>query len=59
MTIIGIIILLAVAFLAWFIINTFFKEPIKTPAFVIMGVILLIILIGRFVPEVGSYRIWH
>jgi hypothetical protein len=59
MTLIGIIIFLAVAFFAYWIITHFFPEPMRTPALVVMGVILLIILITQFVPDIGNYHIWR
>lgn len=59
MTIIGIIIFLAVAFFAYWIITHFFPEPIRTPALVVMGVILLIVLISQFVPGLAEYHVWH
>lgn len=59
MTIITIIIFFAVAFFAYWIITRFFPEPIKTPALVVMGVILLIILLSQFVPGLAEYHIWH
>jgi hypothetical protein len=59
MDITSIILFLMGIFAAWWIINTFFTEPIKTPAFVIMGVILLIILLVEFFPSVANFRIGH
>jgi Na+-driven multidrug efflux pump len=57
MTIISIIIFLVVAFFAYWIITHFFPEPIKTPALLVMGVILLIILIMQFFPEIGNFHV--
>ena len=48
-----------VAFLAHFIITKFFAEPLKTPALIIVGVILLVVLVAQFFPGVENYRIWH
>ena len=57
MTLIGIIIFLVVAFLAYWIITHFFPEPAKTPALFIMGAILLIILVSQFFPEIANFRV--
>lgn len=61
MTLISAIIFLAcfavIAWLAHYVITTFFPEPARTPALLIVGVVLLIVLIVQFVPDAGNYRL--
>jgi predicted membrane channel-forming protein YqfA (hemolysin III family) len=54
-----IVIVAVVAFLAHWIITKFFKEPVQTPAYLIVGVILLIVLLSQFfdLGPLGSIRI--
>jgi hypothetical protein len=54
-----ILIIAVVAFLARWIIMGYFKEPLQTPALLIVGVILLIVLLGQFfnLGSLGSIRI--
>ncbi len=63
MTLIDFIIVLAavaiIAFVAHYIITTFFPEPVKTPALLVVGIILLIILVAYFLPGAAQYRIWR
>lgn len=63
MTLISAIIFLAVfalaAWLAHWVITSFFPEPARTPALLVVGVVLLIVLIVQFVPEAGNYRLWR
>ena len=63
MTLIGALIFLVIfavaAYLAFWVINSFFPEPARTPALAIVGVILLIVLITQFVPEASSFRLWR
>lgn len=48
-----------VAYLAYWIISKFFPEPVRMPAFAIIGVILLLVLLSQFLPEASNYRIWR
>ena len=61
MTVISAIIALVVfaifAYLAYWIITKFLPPPAQMPALAIVGVVLLIILLVQFVPEVGNYRL--
>jgi hypothetical protein len=43
-----IVIVAVVAFLARWIIVSYFKEPVQTPALLIVGVVLLLLLLGQF-----------
>lgn len=46
-----------VAYLAYWVITKFFPAPAQMPALAIVGVILLLVLIAQFVPELGNYRL--
>lgn len=48
-----------VAYLCYYVITTFFPEPARTPALAIVGLVLLIVLIAQFIPDVGNYRLWR
>jgi hypothetical protein len=63
MTLISALILLCVlfviGFVAYWIITKFFPEPIRTPALIVVGIILLGILLVQFFPGAANYRIWR
>lgn len=48
MILLGIVVLFAIAWLAKWIIDSFFPEPVRTPALLIVGVILLILVVMMF-----------
>jgi hypothetical protein len=62
MTLVQLIVLLVVLVVvgsaAYWIINKFISEPIRMPALLIVGVILLLILLSQFLPGVANYKLW-
>jgi hypothetical protein len=62
MTLIQLVILLVVLVVvgsaAYWIINKFIAEPIRMPALLIVGVILLLILLSQFLPGFANYKVW-
>jgi hypothetical protein len=62
MTLIQLIVLLVVLVVvgsaAYWIINRFIGEPIRMPALLVVGVILLLILLSQFLPGVANYKVW-
>lgn len=63
MTVLSAILFLAIvaaaAYVAHWVITTFFPEPVRTPALILVGVVLLIVLVSQFVPDAGNYRLWR
>jgi hypothetical protein len=53
-----ILVLALVAWLAWWIITHFFPAPARTPVLLIVGVILLLILLSQFIPGVANLPLW-
>lgn len=45
------------AYLAYYIITSFFPEPARTPALAVVGLVLLLVLIWQFFPGMGDIRI--
>lgn len=43
---------------AFWIINKFMPEPMRTPALAIVGVLLLLLLLTQAWPEAANYRLW-
>ena len=54
-----ILVVAVVAFLAHWIITQYFAEPLKTPALLVVGVILLIVLLSQFfdLGPIGGIRL--
>lgn len=44
-----IVVIFAIAYVAHWVITTYFPEPIRTPALLIVGVILLILVVSMLV----------
>jgi hypothetical protein len=63
MTLIGVLIflvvLVAVAWLAHYLITSFLPAQVQMPALAVVGVILLIVLLVQFIPDIGNYRVWR
>lgn len=61
MTLIQLLIILAVlilvCFVAHWIITKFFTEPLRTPAYIIVGVIALIFLLVKFFPQALNIKV--
>ena len=51
MILLYIVILFAVAYIAKWVIDSFFPEPIRMPALLIVGVILLIVILLALLPH--------
>lgn len=47
-----------VAVVLYWTITKFFAPPIQMPILAVVGVLLLIVLLYMFLPEVASTRIW-
>ncbi len=47
-----------VASLAYWVITKFLPAPAQMAALAIVGIILLIVLLGMFLPGVAGYRLW-
>ena len=47
-----------VGWLAYFIINKFFPADLKMPAFLVVGVLLLLGLLSVFFPVVSNIKVW-
>jgi len=43
-----ILVVAVIAYVAHWVITQYFAEPVRTPALLIVGVILLIVLLGQF-----------
>jgi hypothetical protein len=52
-------VIVIIGFVAYWIITKFFTEPIKTPALVVVGLILLLVLLSQFFPGLGSFQVWR
>jgi len=63
MTVTSILIFLVVfaviAYLAYWIVTSFFPEPARTPALAIIGILLLLVLLSQVFPGAAEYRIWR
>lgn len=46
------------AYLAHWVINKFFPEPMRMPLLALAGVLLLLALLWAFIPEAANYRLW-
>jgi glucose-6-phosphate-specific signal transduction histidine kinase len=57
MVLLWIVVVFAAAWLAHWIITTYLPEPVRTPALLIVGVILLIIVVLAIVRGVPGIRI--
>ena len=51
------VIFAVVAYLAYYVITSFFPEPARTPALAIVGILLLLVLLWQFFPDAGGIRI--
>lgn len=54
---IWVIVLLIIAYVAYYIINTFFPEPIRTPALLVVGLLLLLVILYAIVGGGPGLRI--
>lgn len=48
----------AACFLYW-IITKFLPAPAQMPILAVVGVVLIIIFLTQFFPELGNYRVWR
>lgn len=48
---IALFIIFIIGFVAYWIINKFLPEPMRTPALAVVGLVLLILLLVRFFPS--------
>lgn len=53
-----ILVIAIVGYVAYWIINKFFAEPVRTPALLVVGLLLLVALLVAFFPGVGGAKIW-
>lgn len=62
MTLLGLLLLVigvvAVGWLAYWVITKFFPDPVRMVALCIVGLLLLLVIFAAFFPEVGGMRIW-
>lgn len=63
MTLIGLLIFIVVFFAlaagAYALSTKFFQPPAQGIVLAVVGVVLLIILLATFLPEVATYRVWR
>lgn len=50
------IVIFIIAYVAYYVITTFFPEPIKTPALLIVGLLLLLVILYAFLGTAPGLR---
>ena len=59
LTLLWIVVLFAIGWLGHWVVTTFFAEPIRTPALLLLGVVLLIIVVYMLlrISGLGGHRL--